>query len=102
MNDLPDTSQLLTLGSIAADISYGFTTAASNNGYGPKLLRITDIQDTKVDWSLVPRCTDEPPNSYLLRPGDILIARTGATTGKSFLIGSNPEPAVFASCIPSF
>jgi type I restriction enzyme S subunit len=94
---LPKGWGALSLRGIAADISYGFTTAASTFGTGPKLLRITDIQDEKVDWSLVPRCTENPSRSYLLQTGDILIARTGATTGKSFLIDFTPEAAVFAS-----
>ena len=32
-----------------------------------------------------------------LKPGDIVFARTGATTGKSFLVRACPEDAVFAS-----
>jgi len=33
----------------------------------------------------------------MLRPGDIVFARTGATTGKSYMIRELPEPTVFAS-----
>ncbi len=36
-------------------------------------------------------------NSAKLKPGDIVFARTGATTGKSFLIQDCPSEAVFAS-----
>lgn len=61
------------------------------------MLRITDIQDNRVDWASVPRCECDQPAKYLLRSGDIVIARTGATTGKSFLLGEVPEPSVFAS-----
>jgi type I restriction enzyme S subunit len=41
-------------------------------------------------------CSDEEVGKYLLESGDIVFARTGATTGKSFLI-TNPPKAVFAS-----
>ena len=65
---------------------------------GPRLLRITDIQNGKVDWASVPSCIIDADDAakYSLRAGDIVFARTGATTGKSFLIRSCP-PAVFAS-----
>jgi type I restriction enzyme S subunit len=63
------------------------------------MLRITDIQNGDVNWDTVPGCdcTAEDLRKHALRPGDILFARTGATTGKTFLISSCPENAVFAS-----
>jgi type I restriction enzyme S subunit len=65
---------------------------------GPKFLRITDIQDGKVEWSTVPGAdvTAEVIERYRLKEGDIVFARTGATTGKSFLIRACPD-AIFAS-----
>lgn len=85
------------LGSVSA-ISYGFTEKASSDPIGPRFLRITDIQDNRVDWDAVPFCKiasrDFP--KYCLASGDIVFARTGATTGKSFLVQGPPE-AVFAS-----
>ena len=79
-------------------IMYGYTASSTSKPIGPKLLRITDIQDEQVEWTSVPHCliTDEDFSKYELRSGDIVFARTGATTGKSFLIESAPE-AVFAS-----
>jgi type I restriction enzyme S subunit len=79
-------------------INYGYTEKASFKEVGPKFLRITDIQDNNVDWETVPFCKIEKSESpkYLLKDGDIVFARTGATTGKSFLI-KNPPLAVFAS-----
>jgi type I restriction enzyme, S subunit len=59
--------------------------------------QVTDIQNGEVDWHAVPFCTEIAPKRYLLEEGDIVIARTGATTGKSFLIRSLPCAAVFAS-----
>jgi type I restriction enzyme S subunit len=79
-------------------INYGYTESASSEAVGPRFLRITDIQDDHVDWESVPYCKIEPADlpKYHLATGDIVFARTGATTGKSFLVKDPPE-AVFAS-----
>ena len=79
-------------------INYGYTESASSEPVGPRFLRITDIQDDQVDWDNVPYCKIEKADlpKYRLASGDIVFARTGATTGKSFLVNEPPE-AVFAS-----
>lgn len=79
-------------------ISYGYTESAASECIGPKFLRITDIQEDGVNWDGVPYCKIESDNfpRYRLASGDIVFARTGATTGKSFLV-TNPPEAVFAS-----
>ena len=79
-------------------ISYGYTESACSEAVGPKFLRITDIQNDSVDWNTVPYCKIETVDlpKYRLASGDIVFARTGATTGKSFLVADPPE-AVFAS-----
>src|SRR5579863_8852429 len=81
-----------------AKINYGYTESASTEQVGPRFLRITDIQNSHVDWDTVPYCpiaTSDLPK-YKLAEGDIVFARTGATTGKSYLIAEPPD-AVFAS-----
>lgn len=83
---------------VADFIQYGHTASAISRQEGPRFLRITDIQDGGVDWDSVPSCdivTEDVPR-YRLSAGDLVFARTGATTGKSFLIRDCPE-AVFAS-----
>lgn len=79
-------------------INYGYTESASVEEVGPRFLRITDIQNNCVDWSSVPYCpiADSDLPKYKLADGDIVFARTGATTGKSYLV-TNPPDAVFAS-----
>jgi type I restriction enzyme S subunit len=98
MSDLPEGWTAAELGQITRDISYGYTAKASDIDVGPKLLRITDIQDNAVNWTTVPFCKidDHRIESYRLSPGDLVFARTGATTGKSFLIKICPA-TVFAS-----
>ncbi len=87
-----------TLGSICSDISYGVTTSAADNSSGPRLLRITDIGVNGVDWNTVPGCfiSESEQEKGVLEDGDIVIARTGGTVGKSYLV-ENPPRAVFAS-----
>jgi len=75
---------------------YGFTASALEAG-SHKLVRITDINNGKVDWDTVPFCNCSDDSKYLLRDHDILVARTGGTTGKSFIVMSPPKNAVFAS-----
>lgn len=95
---LPKGWRRVAIKDMADSIQYGHTASAVDRKDGPRFLRITDIQDGRVDWSAVPSCdipkADVP--KYRLSSGDLVFARTGATTGKSFLIGECPE-AVFAS-----
>jgi type I restriction enzyme S subunit len=80
------------LGDIAA-INYGYTAKASFEEVGPKFLRITDIQNDSVDWSSVPLCPIDEADfkKHRLYDQDIVFARTGATTGKSYLVCDPPE-----------
>lgn len=75
---------------------YGYTASAKKAGEF-KLLRITDINEGKVDWESVPYCDCDNPAKYLLKENDILVARTGGTTGKSFIVKDVPSNAVYAS-----
>ena len=88
----------MPLGDFAESVEYGVTASATGQPIGPKFLRITDIQDGAVNWENVPwcECDARSATDAQLRSGDIVFARTGATTGKSFLIQSCPD-AVFAS-----
>ncbi len=96
--ELPEGWKCLKLEKISHHIQYGFTASADFVIVDShKFLRITDIQDNKVNWDSVPCCkTEEPLDDYCLNDGDIVFARTGATTGKSYLI-EQPPKAIFAS-----
>lgn len=87
------------LGDIADSVDYGVTASAIPQPVGPKFLRITDIQGGGVNWDDVPWCECDTRTAIdaHLKSGDIVFARTGATTGKSFLIDECPPNAVFAS-----
>lgn len=77
---------------------YGYTDSARTEQVGPRFLRITDIQDGHVDWDSVPYCAcpEDVATEKRLKPGDLVVARIGATTGKTFFIATCPD-AVFAS-----
>jgi type I restriction enzyme S subunit len=94
---IPDGWSTATLGVVCEPPQYGFTASSANAG-DARFLRITDLRDDGVEWPLVPFCKCEAHDlaKYGLRTGDIVVARIGATTGKSYLI-SDPPPAVFAS-----
>jgi type I restriction enzyme S subunit len=63
----------------------------------PTYLRITDISDANR-MSSEQRVSVDHVNSaeYLLRDGDVVFARTGATVGKSYLYRPADGPLVFA------
>ena len=88
---------LLSLSDIA-EVRYGYTASASDSEVGPRFLRITDIVPPRINWADVPYCeiTEKNLATFSLKPGDIVIARTGATVGYAKLIRDN-EPSVFAS-----
>ena len=73
------------IAAIAEKPQYGYTTSATDIDTGIKFLRITDISDSGVLWSNVPfaEISKSKVKLFLLQPGDIVFARTGATTGKS-------------------
>jgi type I restriction enzyme S subunit len=90
----------ITLADLCTDISYGYTESAKQEKVGPKFLRITDIASGRLEWENVPYCpiNESDFEKYKLLPGDIVIARTGATTGANYTINeSDPKDVVFAS-----
>lgn len=91
----------VTLSDISVAIDYGYTASSSNINIGPKFLRITDIATSNIiDWNSVPFCSisQEDNEKYKLYSGDIVIARTGASTGATYTIkDTDPKDLVFAS-----
>lgn len=82
---------------ISEKIQYGYTGKVKSKGEY-FYLRITDIQDNRVDYTNVPY-SDIPQSQvgkYKLQKGDVLFARTGATAGKSYLFKDDVD-SVFAS-----
>ena len=96
--EVPESWEWTTIGEIASSILYGVSESAKETGQY-KLLRITDIQNNKVNWETVPftNYDNNKAQAYLLNDGDILFARTGATVGKSYLVEGLKDSAIYAS-----
>jgi type I restriction enzyme S subunit len=86
-----------------SNIQYGLTRSATKDKIGPRFLRITDIQGGRIDWEQVPYCpvSAEELSKYQIWPGDIFVARTGASTGENIYIVAAPN-SVFASYLVRF
>ena len=99
MNDTKPFGVEITLSDVCKNITYGYTASATSENTGVKFLRITDIVPSRIDWESVPFCKISPSDldKYQIREGDIVIARTGATTGYNKTIKQLPYPAVYAS-----
>ena len=64
---------------------------------GIKIVRITDLDEAgTLDFSRMPRLavSDADREKYVLRDGDLIFARTGATVGKVALIGASDPPCI--------
>jgi len=98
VGEIPEDWEVVRLGDNIEKPQYGISISATDENTGIKLLRITDIQEEKVDWTSVPfcKCTKEEIEKYQLKEGDIVIARIGATTGKSYFVKNVPQ-SVFGS-----
>ncbi|MNQ51242.1 Type-1 restriction enzyme EcoKI specificity protein [compost metagenome] len=96
---IPNNWKKVKVKDISLRIHYGYTVSSVKKNTGTKLLRITDIQNYKVNWKDVPFCEIDSRDieKYLLKENDIVFARTGATVGKSFLIQGNIPQSIFAS-----
>ena len=103
LTELPEDWEWAHLSFLSEKIQYGYTERATDIKIGPKFLRITDIaEDGTVGWDKVPycKCNEANKRKYMLKNGDIVVARTGATTGKNYLVKDCPE-VVFASYLIS-
>lgn len=97
--EIPENWVWCRLANVCSRIHYGLNTSAIEGKDDVKLLRITDIQNNRVNWNNVPSCeyTKSDFDNHLLKENDIVIARTGGTIGKSFLVKDIPVESMFAS-----
>lgn len=90
------TWEKVKLGDIC-NLTYGYTDTAKESG-SARFVRITDIDEKGLLRDENKRYVDliEQNNAFLLHRGDLLVARTGATYGKTLYFDTD-ETAVFAS-----
>ena len=79
---------------------YGYTADETFEDDGDvKYLRITDIVPYFINKNRVPFCNidSRKKQQYLVKKDDLLIARTGATTGYNTVIDDSFDNYIFAS-----
>ncbi|WP_215662433.1 restriction endonuclease subunit S [Bifidobacterium adolescentis] len=88
------------LGEVASGFEYGLNAAASDFDGEKKYLRITDIDDQtrefRTDDLSSPDINNPIDDRYLLKEGDILFARTGASVGKTYLYKASDGKTYYA------
>ncbi|BAR01599.1 restriction-modification system specificity subunit [Bifidobacterium catenulatum DSM 16992 = JCM 1194 = LMG 11043] len=88
------------LGEVAYGFEYGLNAAASDFDGEKKYLRITDIDDRtrefRTDDLSSPDINNPIDDKYLLKEGDILFARTGASVGKTYLYRASDGKTYYA------
>lgn len=99
LGPIPQGWEVKSLADLCESVSYGYTASAVREEIGPKFLRITDIVPDVIEWDRVPFCEIPPGKApkYLVKQGDIVIARTGATTGYAKRLNKRHPETVFAS-----
>lgn len=95
-NEWEDTS----LGMVASEYGYGLCVESKKFDGLNKYLRITDIDDRSRKFSKLdlksPKFRGKTNNRYILNEGDIVFARTGASTGKTYLYDKQDGIVYFA------
>lgn len=97
--DIPDDWALMPLGDCVTEkLSYGINAPAIpyNSAY-PCYIRITDITDSgQFDDGDKKSVATNEREKFSLRDGDIVLARTGASTGKTYLYDRRDGELVYA------
>jgi len=92
------------LGEVALTPEYGMNSAAKKFDGKHKYLRITDIDE--ITQTFKPNPLTSPSGGidekYLLREGDLVFARTGASVGKSYLYNPKDGELYFAGFLIRF
>ncbi|WP_229133419.1 restriction endonuclease subunit S [Bifidobacterium mizhiense] len=96
-SDFPDWEEK-TLGELCAPLTYGMNAAATRFDGENRYIRITDIDDETHAYLSDDVVSPEGKldDKYIVGNGDILLARTGASTGKSYLYHSKDGKLFYA------
>lgn len=98
--------QLTTLASLTVDGKGSYGIGASAVPFSKDLytyLRITDIKDDgTLNLQDLKSVDDEKASEYLLKPNDIVFARTGASTGRNYFYDGMDGEFVYAGFLIKF
>ena len=92
------------LGEISKNVDYGIGSVAVDFDGENKYIRITDINDENNTFSPNPLCSPSGAvdEKYVLRKGDIVFARTGASVGKTYLYRPRDGRLIYAGYLIRF
>jgi type I restriction enzyme S subunit len=101
---IPKGWDLVELSTVANNIMYGMNAAAGEYDGVNKYIRITDIDEKTRRYVPNPLSTPKGDISitYMVNEGDILFARTGASTGKSYIYSKSDGKLFFAGFLIRF
>ena len=105
IGEIPEEWEVVTLGNISRNKGeYGIGASASEFIEGKaRYLRITDIGDEcNLLFNDIKGLNDNEYEKYLLSIGDVVFARTGNTTGKSYVYEENHGELVYAGFLIKF
>ena len=98
--------QIVTLASLSVDGKGSYGIGASAVPFSSELytyLRITDINDDgTLNKNGLKSVDDEKAEEYLLKPNDIVFARTGASTGRNYFYDGSDGEFVYAGFLIKF
>lgn len=88
------------MGDVLSKFDYGLNSASSDYDGKNKYLRITDIDEQTHRFNLdnltSPKVDLKNKDNYILHPGDIVFARTGASVGKTYKYREDDGRVYFA------
>jgi type I restriction enzyme S subunit len=97
LGPIPQEWEVKSLGSITQNSSYGVGAEAIPFNGKAKYIRITDIDDDSHRFEPSPLTSPAfYENKHLVQENDLLIARTGASVGKTYLYNAKDGKLVFA------
>ena len=101
---IPIKWEIKKLGECALNIKYGLNAASTEySEEKPKYLRITDIDEYgKYSKEKIVSPNTNEYKDFIVKEGDILFARTGATVGKTYLYNNKDGELVYAGFLICF
>ena len=99
-------NEIKTLGELSVDNKGSYGIAASAVEYSEELytyLRISDITDDgRINKNDLKSVNEQNAEDYLLKPNDIVFARTGGSTGRNYFYDGNDGQFVYAGFLIKF
>lgn len=100
---IPNDWKIKTIEEVGHSFSYGVGAEAIPFDGKNKYIRITDIDDASAQYRPSPIMSPSFfSEQHLLKKGDIVVARTGASVGKSYLYNKNDGRLIFAGFLMKF